>query len=555
MTYKSITVLLALFLATAANAIPAKPGQTRQITLDDGTSVTALLVGDEYGHYWLADHGKAYMGVGHSYVQVDRQAVQKRAQIRRNKANQRRTARLAPSRGSKAKEHFTGQKKGLIILVNFANKSFMEEHNDSLFNEIANRENYKSAPFKGSMYDYFRDQSRGEFLLNFDIAGPVTVSKDFEYYGTNDSQGYDVHPGEMVIEALKLADSIVDYSDYDWNGDGTVEQIYVVYAGQGEADGGTEDAVWPHEFTLYEAYLGGDGSGQQTIDGVKINTYACGSELDGLGRVAGIGTMCHEFSHCLGYPDFYDVDYSGGQGMFEWDLMDTGSYNGGGYRPAGFTSYERWFAGWLEPTELTETTTVNNLADLQNGGGSYIIYNKGYRKEYFLLENRQKTKWDAGIPGAGLLILHVDYDEKVWNQNQPNDDPDHQRMTWIPADGEYQQFEYEGQWYCTTDGAADDPFPYDTVNAFNATTTPAAKFYNLNSDGTYNLDSSIEDITQNADGTVSFKFVVPSTGVPTINVKSGSEKNSWYDMSGRPLDRLPDAPGLYIGNGNKVLIK
>lgn len=555
MTYKSITVLLALFLATAANAIPAKPGQTRQITLDDGTSVTALLVGDEYGHYWLADDGKAYMGVGHSYVQVDRQAVQKRAQIRRNKANQRRTARLAPSRGSKAKEHFTGQKKGLIILVNFANKSFMEEHNDSLFNEIANRENYKSAPFKGSMYDYFRDQSRGEFLLNFDIAGPVTVSKDFEYYGTNDSQGYDVHPGEMVIEALKLADSIVDYSDYDWNGDGTVEQIYVVYAGQGEADGGTEDAVWPHEFTLYEAYLGGDGSGQQTIDGVKINTYACGSELDGLVRVAGIGTMCHEFSHCLGYPDFYDVDYSGGQGMFEWDLMDTGSYNGGGYRPAGFTSYERWFAGWLEPTELTETTTVNNLADLQNGGGSYIIYNKGYRKEYFLLENRQKTKWDAGIPGAGLLILHVDYDEKVWNQNQPNDDPDHQRMTWIPADGEYQQFEYEGQWYCTTDGAADDPFPYDTVNAFNATTTPAAKFYNLNSDGTYNLDSSIEDITQNADGTVSFKFVVPSTGVPTINVKSGSEKDSWYDMSGRPLDRLPDAPGLYIGNGNKVLIK
>ena len=555
MTYKSITILLALFLATAANAIPAKPGQTRQITLDDGTSVTALLVGDEYGHYWLADDGKAYMGVGHSYVQVDRQAVQKRAQIRRNKANQRRTARLAPSRGSKAKEHFTGQKKGLIILVNFANKSFMEEHNDSLFNEIANRENYKSAPFKGSMYDYFRDQSRGEFLLNFDIAGPVTVSKDFEYYGTNDSQGYDLHPGEMVIEALKLADSIVDYSDYDWNGDGTVEQIYVVYAGQGEADGGTEDSVWPHEFTLYEAYLGGDGSGEQTIDGVKINTYACGSELDGLGRVAGIGTMCHEFSHCLGYPDFYDVDYSGGQGMFEWDLMDTGSYNGGGYRPAGFTSYERWFAGWLEPIELSGTTTINNLADLQNGGGSYIIYNKGYRKEYFLLENRQKTKWDAGIPGAGLLILHVDYDEKVWNQNQPNDDPDHQRMTWIAADGEYQKFEYEGQWYCTTEGAADDPFPYDTVNAFNATTTPAAKFYNLNSDGTYNLDSSIEDITQNADGTVSFKFVVPTTGVPTINVKSGSENDSWYDLSGRPLDRLPEAPGLYIGNGNKVLIK
>lgn len=552
---KGVTVLLILFLSTAAKAIPAKPGQTRQITLDDGATETALLVGDEYGHYWLTQDGRAYMGVGDSYVPVDKQFVQEKAKIRRNKANQRRTARLAPSRGSKAHEHFSGQKKGLIIMVNFANNSFQEDHTDSLFNEIANRENYQSAPFKGSMYDYFRDQSRGEFLLNFDIAGPVNLSKDYEYYGTNDSKGYDLHPGEMVIEALELADSIVDYSDYDWDGDGTVEQVYVIYAGKGEADGGATKTIWPHEFTLYDAYISGDGSGPQILDSVEINTYACGSELNGLGKVAGIGTMCHEFSHCLGYPDFYDTDYSGGQGMFEWDLMDTGSYNNNGYLPAGFTSYERWFAGWLEPTELTETTTVSNMPDLQNGGGSYIIYNKGYRNEYFLLENRQKTKWDAGIPGAGLLILHVDYDEKVWNRNEPNEDPDHQRMTWIAADGEYQKVEYDGQWYCTTTGAANDPFPYDTVNAFNATTTPAAVFYNLNSDGTYNLDSSIEDITQNADGTVSFKFVVPTTGVPTINVKSGSGNNRWYDMNGRPLDRMPDAPGLYIGNGNKVLIK
>ena len=552
---KGITVILVLFLNTVANAIPAKPGQTRQLTLDDGTTVTALLVGDEYGHYWLTEDGRAYMGVGDSYVLVDKQAVQKRARIRREKANQRRTARLAPSRGSKAKEQFTGQKKGLIILVDFANKSFQKTNNTSLFNRIANQKDYTTPIFKGSMYDYFLDQSRGQFILNFDVVGPVTVSKDFEYYGANNSNGYDLHPGEMVIEALELADSIVDYSDYDWDGDYTVEQVYIVYAGKGEADGGSKSAIWPHEYTLYEAYLEGDGAGPRIHDKVIINTYACGSELNGSGKVAGIGTMCHEFSHCLGYPDFYDTDYSGGQGMFEWDLMDTGSYNGDGYLPAGFTSYERWFAGWLEPTELTETTTINDLADLQNGGGSYIIYNKGYRNEYFLLENRQKTKWDAGIPGSGLLILHVDYDENIWNSNEPNDDPDHQRMTWIAADNEYQYFMYQGDKYIDTEGAANDPFPYDSVNAFNANTTPAAKFYNLNADGTYYLDSSIEDITQNADGTVSFKFVVPTTGVPSINAKSGSDKGHWYDMNGRPLDRVPDAPGLYIGNGNKVLIK
>jgi M6 family metalloprotease-like protein len=551
---KGITVLLILFLNTIANAIPAKPGQTRQLTLDDGTTVTALLVGDEYGHYWLTDDGRAFMDIGDSYVPVDKQVVHEKAQIRRNKSNQRRTARLAASRGSKAKEHFTGHKKGLIIMVNFANKSFLAEHTDSLFDEIANRENYKSSPFKGSMYDYFRDQSRGEFLLNFDIAGPITLSKDYEYYGTNDSEGNDLHPGEMVIEALELADSIVDYTDYDWNGDGTVEQVFLIYAGKGEADGGTAKTIWPHEYTLYEAYFDGDGSGPQIIDGVTIDTYACGSELNGFGRVAGIGTMCHEFSHCLGYPDFYDTDYSGGQGMFEWDLMDSGSYNDDGYLPAGFTSYERWFAGWLEPTELSETTTVSNMADLENGGGAYIIYNKGYINEYFLLENRQKTGWDAGIPGSGLLILHVDYDEKVWEMNEPNDNPSHQRMTWIAADNKYQYTKYNGVKYFETSGAVNDPFPYDSINAFNANTIPAAKFYNLNADGTYYLDSSIEDITQNTDGTVSFRFVVPTAGIPTINAKS-ADYDHWYDMSGRPLDRVPDAPGLYIGNGNKVLIK
>jgi M6 family metalloprotease-like protein len=555
MKAKSIVFLLSLFLTTAANAVPAKPGQIRQLTLDNGTTVTARLVGDEFGHYWLADDGNAYIGVGQSYRPVNRHELQKKIGIRRNDANSRRAKLLEPGIGQKSKDTYKGHKKGLVILVNFANLAFQEENDTALFNDITNKENYKTAPFKGSVYDYFRDQSQGQFLLNFDIAGPVTVSKDFEYYGSNDSNGSDLYPASMVSEALVLADSLVNYADYDWDGDGVVEQVYLIYAGKGEADGGAAETIWPHEYWLSAAYYYGDGSGPQTLDGTVIDTYACGCELDGHNNINGIGIMCHEFSHCLGYPDFYDIDYSGGQGMFEWDLMDSGSYNGNGYLPAGYTSYERWFAGWSEPIELTETTTVNALADLQNGGDSYIIYNKGYRKEYFLLENRQKTSWDAGIPGAGLLIIHVDYDEDVWYQNKSNDDPNHQRMTWIAADNEYQYYIVEEQKYYDTDGAVNDPFPYDTVNAFNANTTPAAKFYNLNADGTYNLDSSIEDITQNSDGTVSFRFVAPTTGIPTVNAKPGAYNDNWYDMNGRRIDGVPGSPGLYIGNGQKVLIK
>jgi len=232
--------------------------------------------------------------------------------------------------------------------------------------------------------------------------------------------------------------------------------------------------------------------------------------------------MCHEFSHCLGYPDFYDTDYSGGQGMGYWDLMDSGSYNDDGFQPAGYTSYERMLAGWATPTELTKTLQVNNMPDLQTSGQSYVIYNPGNANEYFLLENRQQTGWDESLPGEGLLILHVDYSATDWAYNTPNDDPSHQRMTWIPADNKYQYTTYDGLKYYTTTGMVNDPFPYGSVNAFGANTTPAAKLYNKNTDGTYYLNTSVINITQNTDGTVSFKYQgETNVATPTFSPAAG----------------------------------
>ena len=512
-----------MMVSAVALAIPAKPGLTRKIQLSDGTSITARLTGDEHAHYWLGDDGKAYILTDDKAQQIDVEAVKTRALARRSQANARRAKRLAPQKVGEI-GNYTGEKKGIIILVNFSNVSFKSENNNALYQRIANEKNFSYGNFKGSMYDYFYAQSDGQFELTFDVVGPVTVSNTQSYYGSNDSEGSDKYPATMVIEALKKADSEVNFADYDWDGDGEVDQVYVVYAGKGEADGGASTTIWPHEWQLSSAAYYGDGSGAQTLDGVKIDTYACGGELNGQsGSIAGIGTMCHEFSHCLGYPDFYDTDYSGGQGMFEWDLMDSGSYNDDGYRPAGYTSYERWVAGWRTPVELTSTTQVNNMPALtENNATSYIIYNNGNRNEYFLLENRQKTGWDASIPGAGLLILHVDYSASAWSSNTPNDTPSHQRMTWIAADNNYQYTTYNGTKYYTTEGAANDPFPYGSVNAFNKSTTPAAKFYNKNTDGSYYLDSSIEEITQNSNGTVSFKFVgISNVATPTFSPKAG----------------------------------
>ena len=497
-----------LSLSLCSFAIPAKPGLKRQITLTDGTTVNATLVGDEHAHYWIGTDGNAYQTVsGDVFHRIDLQVVKQRAAERRSAANKQRTHRLAPHKIGEVGS-ITGKKKGLIILVNFSDVAFQSANNNALYNRIANEKNFSYGKFKGSMYDYFYDQSEGQFELKFDVVGPVTVSKNQSYYGENDNDGNDKHPAEMVIEALNLADPQVNYTDYDWNGDGEVEQVYVVYADKGAADGGAANTIWPHEYNLYSAAHYGDGEGPQKLDGVWINTYACGAELNGTsGEIAGIGTMCHEFSHCLGYPDFYDIDYSGGQGMFEWDLMDSGSYNDDGYRPAGYTSYERWMAGWKEPIELTEAQNISNMGALQDyGSNTYIIYNEGNRNEYFLLENRQKKKWDTDLPGAGLLILHVDYDATVWSKNQPNDDPSHQRMTWIPADNQYQHVTYQGRKYYSEAGAANDPFPYGSANAFGKNTTPAATLYNKNEDSTYYLDASVENIIQNSNGTISFRF-------------------------------------------------
>lgn len=528
---RSMLLFVTAIITLSVSAIPAKPGLKRLLTLTDGTTIEARLVGDEHGHYWLGTDGKAYRETtdGKTYQLVDAEQVKQQAQVRRDKINQQRAKRMPGAKRAAGTSSISGEKKGIIILVNFADDVKFKDGNDNAyFQLIANKENFQDDYFYGSVHDYFYKQSEGKFNLNFDVAGPYTLDHEMAYYGAN-SGGNDVHPAEMVIEACKQANKDVDFSQYDWDSDGEVDQVYVIYAGKSENEGGDDDTIWPHEWTLSSAKYYGDGEGPQTLDGVTIDTYACGSELNGQGAICGIGTICHEFSHCLGYPDYYDTDYSGGQGMGYWDLMDSGSYNGGGYCPAGYTSYERWAAGWIEPIELTTTTKVEYMKALQDEASAYIIYNDGNRNEFFLLENRQFIDWDRGLPGSGLLILHCDYNANVWNNNKPNDDPSHQRMTWIPADNKYESFMYNGEKYYDWEGMMTDTYPYTSNtgqiinNAFSATTTPAAKFYNKNKDKTYFMSGAVLDITQNTDGTVSFRYKgLSNVPTPTFSPAAGT---------------------------------
>lgn len=451
-----------MLIAIAVMAVPARPGSFK-VTQKDGSVLTVRLVGDEHMSYFIneANGQKMYRDVDDELkplseqrfnqmkaVAVERRAMIEKARAERMQANRAVRANNVPGGPKKVGVvgGMIGSKKGLVILVNFADKAFVSTQKD--FDDQFNKVGYNANYHVGSVHDYFFDQSYGQFDLTFDVVGPVTVSKNMSYYGAKKNGDNDSYPAQMVIEACQLVDDQVNFADYDWDGNGYVDQVFVVYAGYSEAQGAPSTTIWPHEYDLNSAASFGDGSGMQRLDGVIVNTYACSCELSGNSgnTMDGIGTACHEFSHCLGYPDFYDTDYSGGWGMGPWDVLDAGSYNGfrgKGEAPCGYTSYERWLAGWVDPVELVDPVSIKGMKPLNDSPEAYVIYNDKNRNEYILLENRKNDKWFKYVPSFyttncyGMLALHVDYDERVWAMNAPNDNPSHQRMTIIPANKRY----------------------------------------------------------------------------------------------------------------------
>lgn len=503
------TLWVVLFVALSAMAVPAKPGVWRTISLTDGTQVKVQLVGDEFMHYYQSADGTRYLYDAASatyqvYSDSQFSNSRRRAVARRAKANNRRAVR----RKADVTNIFQGTKKGLIILAQFTDSKFQSGHDRALYNKIANAENYTDNGFKGSVKDYFKAQSAGQFELDFDVVGICQLKNPCSYYGGNDAYtDVDLRAGEMVAEACQWAATQgVDFSKYDWNGDGEVDQVFVLYAGKGEADGGAESTVWPHEYALSESDYGKSLS----FNGVTVDTYACSAELNGYGKLDGIGTFCHEFSHCMGFPDLYDTGYSGWFGMGYYDLMCAGNYNGDGKCPAGYSAYEKHECGWItfqDVTHIEEALHVAGLKAISDGGSAYVIKNKAHENEYYIVENRQNTGWDAYLPSEGVMITHVDYDAYIWWNNMPNTKGnyydehnnvyynDHQRLTIFRAGKS-----------TSDNGVTSDLYPYDTNNSLTAESNPAATLYNKNSDGTKYMHIDITDISVASDGTASLTF-------------------------------------------------
>lgn len=514
-----MTAAVGILLSIGVNAIPAKRGIKRTITLTDGTSVEVTLQGDEHFHYYTDAQGNNYIAVDDEvYEMQNAEAMQRLHNNAAKRKAQRDLSTMRRVGEVKDKAIFRGQRKGLIILANFTDKKFSMDDPQATFNRIVNERGYNEGNFKGSVRDYFYDNSYGKFDLEFDVLGPIELANNIAYYGQDQgSDGNDIRPAHMIKEALEAVADKVNFRDYDWDGDNEVDQVFVIYAGYNQAQGAGKNTIWPHMWQLQAAF-----GEKLVLNGVTLNNYACSSELaNATGTsIDGIGTICHEFSHCMGFPDLYDTQGSN-FGMSSWDLMSSGNYNGDSFSPAAYTSYERMVCGWLTPIELTDSVNIKGMKGLTEGGESYIIYGDNPRRtEYYLLENRQPVSWDEGLPGKGMLILHVDYDKSIWEFNMVNAVNyynGHQRCTIFHADNN------EGGYYKSAD--AGDPYPYRNNNSWTSTSVPAAIQYNGENTRKKLENREVTDITLNDDGTIDFRFRLATEDNPTYRTLYLNERS------------------------------
>ena len=394
-----------------------------------------------------------------------------------------------------------------MVLVSFSDQQFQvgEEETLETWNRIFNEKNYSEFPYVGSVHDYFYDQSYKTFNLIFDLFYVPLNESRVKYRSTDLDDENSQYLVQDIMEELKMRD--IEWSRYDWNGDGYVNQLLIVYAGKGMNDGGDGNTIWPHQWWMSEHLK--DSEPDVYCEPIEVSCddkdylvdCYCTVQEEGV-TSASFGTICHEYSHCFGFPDFYNgsTKYVG-----SWDLMDYGNYNGGGYCPAGYSAHERWMMGWLTPTELSTTTTITNMPTLSDEPQAYLIRNDGHQDEYYIIENRQQIGWGAGLPGSGIIIFHVDYDPDLWVSTiyYPNTYSKKHYII-IPANN----IPSANSYFCQ-----DWAYPYNDNDSLTNNSEPPAVLYHENTDGTMLMNKSLYDMAVVGD-LASFRFVVSTpTGI------------------------------------------
>ncbi len=536
---KKIALLaVGCMVATLLWAKPARQGAL-VITQEDGTEVVVYQHGDERFHWTTNEAGEWIEqddnGKWHRVAALSDEQIQARREASKfalaEQAQRRKPSATQTAVETNIAEH------GLVILVNFSDQAFKatQAEMDSMHNGYNYSRDYSyeynrvtyDIHTEGSARQYFYDASFGQYNPKFDVVGPVTVSQKYSYYGANDTYGNDQRAEKMVYEACLLVDSLypeIDFSTYDNNGDGEMDYVYVVYAGYGEADGGAANTIWPHSYWLqYGGY-------NLTIDGVKIDKYACGNEVNAVSRQHdGISTFVHEFSHVLGFPDLYATDGSTHRTLGDWDVMDYGTYNNDGNTPPTYSAYERFFFGWLTPTLITDTALLT-LHDLYSTNEAFLISpndrhnligNDPDTTVFYLIENRQPNIWDDYLEGHGMMLTKVQYDYDKWYYNRVNNTKSKLGVDIIEA----------------------------KANSLPSTNLPTDLFPAGATEYTKISGHPIYNIQQTEDGDIRFAYLSPDAieGMEEIEWSGENPVVAIYTITGIPVSLDNSLPGgLYI---------
>ena len=432
-------------------------------------------------------------------------------------------------------DFYHGERHQLTVLAEFNDRPFKGDEGATLaqWNKIFNTKNLAELPFKGSVHDYFYAQSYGDFDLTFDLEY-VKVKGDAKKYASDATDENSRFLVQDIMEVLETRD--IDWSLYDWNGDGFVNQLLIIYAGHGMNEfTSATDLIWPHQWWMSDHFQ--DGKQEHYCDPIpvtyndkeyKVDCYCALQELTKNDDYGSFGTICHEYTHCFGFPDFY---YSGKSYVGAWELMDYGNYNGGGYSPAGYSAHERWLMGWLTPTELTTTTTVTDMPALGDEPQAFLIRNDGFQNEYYIVENRQQDGWDASLPGNGIIANHVDYDEDLWVSTKAYVNTSSRKH--------YLIFPANNISSATTVFSKNWSYPYQKNNSLTNTSTPAAELWNANADGTMLMNKPITNMAV-VGGLASFDFTVNTTGLSAQPSALGAQPTVLYRFGTIDIVRTAD---------------
>ena len=623
-------LIIGMLLATmSAGAVKMQQGAT-VVRQSDGTTITVRAFGDEDMSYFMANDGTLLYQDGTNFyiAKVNANGMLEPTEVLAHEPNARGYAEIAAAKKQNRSLFFNsidrtakanrimrepmaedntllphlGKQKIPVILVEFSDVPFTVNNPKETFNkylngkELFNKTNDPEMGYfnskggfvgnYGSVGRYFSDMSFGKFTPEFDVYGPVKLSKTLKDYGAGYSAQEDMNG--LLADACSAVDGDVDFSQYDSNNDGNVDLVYVIYAGYSQSiTGNSTDCIHPKSGLVNVS---------QTFDGKKLMRYGVNNELNGTPEttavygtmINGIGLFCHEFSHCMGLPDLYPSTGSTAeklinQNMDYWSLMDAGEYTYNGYRPTEYTAWERERFGWMDIETLSEASNIE-LAPLSEGGKAYRIVNDKDQSghEYYILENVQKKGWNKSAFGSGMMVTHLDYDDYYFSLGgcKVNSTAGHPRMTIMPADGmfvsEYYIGEtikessdptvkeinaplvekYGGQEFTSAlykAEAAGDLYP-GTANTTSLTDTSSpVKAWTYTGE---TMDKPITDIAMNPEtGIVSFKFMGGKTdGIRNIST-DGATVEPIYSISGihmnHDFNSLPK--GIYIIGGKKMV--